>query len=91
MIPIKPLFDAIAMEDGQRGECLAKLAGTNENNRGEIFRRVSDILEQLVAPEARAAREVVPQVPERKFKARAPQYSKSLTWFEPRQLSLFVR
>jgi len=60
MIPIKPLFDAIAMEDGQRDECLAKPVGTNESNRNEVFRRVNDLLEQLIASEAWVAREVVP-------------------------------
>ena len=47
----KPLFDAVMMEGGQSDERLSNTAGTNENNRCEVFGQVNDPLSQLATSE----------------------------------------
>ena len=42
------LLDAIVMEDGQSGACLANSASTDENDRSEVFCQTEDLLNQLV-------------------------------------------
>jgi len=44
------LFDAIVMEDGQSGSCLANSTETDESDRNEVFSETNYLLDQLVAP-----------------------------------------
>ena len=47
----KPLFGAVMMKGGQSDERLSNTAGTNENNRSEVFGQVNDPLSQLAKSE----------------------------------------
>ena len=47
----KPLFDAIVVEDGQSDGCFPDSPCTNESEWGEAFRKVNNLLDQLVASE----------------------------------------
>ena len=46
MVITKALLDAFIMQDSQSSGCLANPTGTNESNRGEIFRQTDNLLYQ---------------------------------------------
>ena len=48
-IVAKPLLDAVVVENGQGGGCLADSAGTDEGDRDEVFRETDDLLDQFVS------------------------------------------
>jgi len=50
-VVIKPLFDAIIVEDGQSGGSFADSASTDQSDWGEVFCQTNDLFDQVVTSE----------------------------------------
>ena len=50
-ILVKPLLDAMMMEDSKSDRCFADSSSTDESDRGQVFGETNDPFDQLVASE----------------------------------------